>query len=645
MASDRDNPTTYLKDRPVLSRRAARLLGVAAPLLIALTGAWIPGGGVIERLEDLTIDWRFRVRGPRQPPRNIVIVEIDERSRQGLKQGDRRFDLRANLAPAVDNLAEAGALVVGLDIWLTDLTSPEIDDRLAEAVGNSDVVLAAAYAGGQVKRAPELFLASEPPEGIVSVSPDAGVLRRLPETLYLNLLGESGAPDDLIYLPHFPLVLALYAAWEKDESAQIIFEEDLARIGPYSARARELIDFAAVKVEDGDREACWRTLRFEDAVRGTFDAAAIAGTIVLVGEAGILRDSFAMPLSDGFVPGVYYHANVLAQILEDRHFAAHWNAGLRNRGLAAGLTFVAGLFAWNQRRWWEYRRGTAILLCYMLAGVMLFLGGWTYLTSYVFDRSILLPVVKPLAGMGMALSTGLAAQLVILSASANRLARRARQIEAMFGQSVSRQVLDALKGQPERILETRTCDVSVLFCDLRNFTALSSTMAPAEVAAMLNEYFNHITAAVFENDGFIDKFVGDEVMAVFSVPFEQPDHPARAVRTGVAIKQRLGDLNRLRLARGQPALDCGIGIHCGPAAAGHIGSKQRSNYTVVGNTVNLAARIEQHTKGGEILISKAVHERLPPEIGVTHWGSVEIRGAAGLHELYEVSAEDVVCPS
>jgi len=614
-------------------------LGVAAPLLIALAGAMIPGGGAIERLEDLTIDMRFRLRGPRQPPQNIVVVEIDERSRQGLKQGNRRFDLRANLAPAVEHLADAGALVVGLDVWLTDLTSPDVDNRLAEAVGKSNVVLAAAYADGQVKRSPALFLASDPMEGVVSVSPDSGVLRRLPETLYLNLLGQSGAPDDLIYLPHFPLVLALYAAWEKDESAEITFKGDAAKIGPYSARARELIDFAAVDAEDDHREAHWRTLRFEDAVRGTFDPATIDGTIVLIGEAGILRDSFAMPLADGFVPGVYYHANALAQILEDRHFAAQWNVGWHCLFLVAGLTFLAGLYAWNQRRWWGYRRSTTLLLCYLLAGVVLFAGGWTLLAFCAFDRNILLPIVKPLTGMGLALGTGLAGQFVILSANTSRLALRTRRIEAMFGQSVSQQVLDALKGHPERILETRTCDVSVLFCDLRNFTALSSSMAPTEVAAMLNEYFNHITAAVFKNDGFIDKFVGDEVMAVFSAPFEQPDHPARAVRTGVAIKQRLGDLNRLRLARGQRALNCGLGIHCGPAAAGHIGSKQRSNYTVVGHTVNLAARIEQHTKRGEILISKAVQERLPPEIGVTLWGSVEISGADGLHDLYEVSAD------
>jgi len=640
MAVDRDSPTAYLEDRPVLSRAAARSLGVVAPLLIALAGALIPSGGAIERLEDVTIDFRFRARGPRQPPGNIIIVEIDEQSRQVLKQGDRRFDLRANLAPAVENLAKAGALVVGLDVWLTDLTSPDVDVRLAEAVGKSDVVLAAAYAGGQVKRAPKLFRASEPLEGMVSVSPDNGVLRRLPETLYLNLLGDSGSPEDLIYLPHFPLVLALFAAWEKDESAQINIEGNLAKIGPYSARARELIDFAAVTPEAGDGKTRWRTLRFEDAVHGAFDPAKIAGTIVLIGEVGILRDSFAMPLADGFVPGVYYHANALAQILEDRHFAAQWNVGLRNRCLVAGLTFLAGLFAWNQRQWWMHRRGTTLLLCYVLAGVALFPGGWTWLATYLFDRGILLPVVKPLAGMGMALATGLACQLVVLNANTNRLALRTRRIEAMFGQSVSQQVLDALKAQPERILETQQCDVSVLFCDLRNFTAISSSMAPVEVAEMLNEYFNHITAAVFENDGFIDKFVGDEVMAVFSVPFEQPDHPARAVRTAVAIKQRLGDLNRLRLARGRPALNCGLGIHCGPAAAGHIGSIERSNYTVVGNTVNLAARIELHTKGGEILISKAMRERLPPEFGVTHWGSVEIRGTDGLHELYEVSADD-----
>jgi adenylate cyclase len=273
--------------------------------------------------------------------------------------------------------------------------------------------------------------------------------------------------------------------------------------------------------------------------------------------------------------------------------------------------------------------------------VALFLGGWTSLTFLLFEKNILLPLVGPLVAMSLALGSGLAAQWVILSENAKRLAQRMRHIEALFGQSVSPNVLEALKRSPERIRRTETRDVSVLFCDLRGFTAQTSEMEPADVAAMLNEYFNYITAAVFEHDGFIDKFVGDEVMVVFSVPFEQEDHPARAVRTAIAIKQRLAELNRVRAAREQPPLNCGLGIHCGPAAAGHIGSRQRSNYTVVGTTVNLAARIEHFTSGGEILVSNAVRRKLPPEIPVRLWDKVEIRGASGVHELYEVGTNTV----
>ncbi len=643
MSADRDSPTAYLDARPILTRGRARLLGFLAPVLIAAVATWIAGGDWIERPEGITIDWRFRHRGPRQPPENIVIVEISEASRRNLKQAGRRFNLREHLASAIENLADAGALVIGLDIWLADLTDPDVDARLAETVATTDVVLAVAYADGRIKRAPSLFLASGPSEGNVLVSPDAGILRRLPAKLYVNVLGDTGSPDDLVYVPHLPLALALYTAWEEDETAQIIFEDERAAIGPYSAQGGELIDFAAVNLSGpGDEdEPRWRTVDFEAAVLGTFDASTVAGSIILIGEAGILRDSFVMPLSDSYVPGVYYHANAVAHIIEDRHFAAGWSSGGRCQVLTGVLALAAGLFAWNQRQWWRHRRAALLLLAYVWVGVVLFLGGWMWLACMLFERNILLPVVAPLVGMGLALGSGLAAQWTLMNENVRRLALRARQIEALFGQSVSHNVLEALKRHPEQIGRTETREVAVLFCDLRGFTARSAEMSPADVAAMLNEYFNYITAAVFEHDGFVDKFVGDEIMAVFSVPFEQADHPVRAVRTAIAIKQRLAELNRIRQDRGQTPLDCGLGIHCGPAAAGHIGSRQRSNYTVVGTTVNLAARIEQQTAGGEILISEAVRQKLPPNIPVKPWKQVELRGAGGMYELYEVETIDV----
>lgn len=640
MKGNGDTPTAYLQDRPLLTPMQSRILGAAAPLLIACAATWIASARHVAPIEDVTIDWRFRARGPRRPPDNVVIVEIDEKSRAALSRDGRRFDVRKHLATAIDRLADAGALVIGLDVWLDGLAWPEVDGPLSEAIATADVVLAVAYTGGYLKRAPPIFRAAQPAEGVISVDAGRGVLRRFPKRLYLDVVDDSEGGPELVTIPHFPLVIALYAALQEDESARIELGEGTAQMGRFTVHAGELVDFAAVpSLERGDTSP-WKTVSLADVVRGRFDDATIRDAIVLIGEAGLARDSFVMPLADGLAPGVYYHANAVAHIVEDRHYDAAWSTGLRAVLLTGVLSLAAGLFAWNQRPWWRRRHSTPLLTAYILCGIVIFLGGWTAAAFVTFNRNVLLPLAGPLAGMSLALAAGLAGQWVILSANSRRLAERSRRIENLFGQSVSRHVLAALKQQPERIARTEVREVSVLFCDLRNFTAQTSTMDPADVASMLNEYFNYITSAVFEHDGFIDKFVGDEIMAVFSVPFEQPDHAVRAVRTAIAIKRRLADLNRARAERGLSPLQCGLGIHRGPAAAGHIGSRERSNYTVVGNTVNLAARIEHFTTGGEILVSDAVRRSLPPDIRLHPWKQVEIRGAPGRHDLFEVETED-----
>ena len=230
MTAGLDSPTAYLRDKPPLSPTAYRIIGIVASLVVSAAGFWIASHPAVTPLEDVTIDWRFRLRGPRTPPDNIVIVEIDESSREALKHDGRRFDLREHLPAAIDRLADAGALVIGLDIWLEDLTTPEIDRRLADVIATTDIVLAVAYTGGHVKRAPPMFRAQQPAEGVISVDTDRGVLRRLPDRLYLDVL-EGDSIDDLMTIPHFPLVLALYAAFADDDDAQITLDGDAARIG------------------------------------------------------------------------------------------------------------------------------------------------------------------------------------------------------------------------------------------------------------------------------------------------------------------------------------------------------------------------------------------------------------------------------
>lgn len=641
MTADSQSPTAYLAERPVLSPRRARLVGLLAPLLLSVPCVWLAGSSALGDLEGTMIDWRFSLRGPRTPPANVVIVEIDESSRRGLTDGTRAFNLREHLAPVIENLWNAQALVIGLDIWLEGETSPKVDDRLYAALSDTNVVLAVAHTDGRLKRAAARFIESGPAEGVITVYPDAGgnVLRRLPPRLYLDILRPGAEAGEVERIPHFPLMLSWFAVPENQAGDRLRFEEGAARLGAYRVRPGELIDFATLG-RPGDEGPRFKTLSFEEAARGTFEAADVAGAIVLVGEARNLGDLFVMPLSCQLVPGIYYHANAVAHCLEQRHFDESWTRDTRRTGLLFVLALAAGLFAWNPRQWWRHPYSSLLLVAYLFLGVAVFPGGWTLLSIWAFRRGTVLPMVAPLTGMAAALAIGLAAQWVLLSSNARRLDQRARRIESLFGQSVSTGVLAALKKHPERIARTELREVSVLFCDLRGFTAMASTLSPVEVAEMLNEYFNHITPAVFEHDGFIDKFVGDEVMAVFSVPFDQDDHVERAVRTAIAIKRRLAELNRLREKRNQPMLNCGLGIHCGPAAAGHIGSQRRSNYTVVGTTVNLAARIEQFTSSGEILVSEAVQAALPERFAVRPWKRVEIKGAQGDHMLYEVLADN-----
>jgi len=361
--------------------------------------------------------------------------------------------------------------------------------------------------------------------------------------------------------------------------------------------------------------------------------------VVLIGDVRSIVDQFVMPLSKERWPGVYYHANVVDQILQDRPLVV-WPVGrLGSAGVAAALAALCGWYFWNLRDWWRHRSGVVWLLLYFGAGLAVFRGGWWYACHVAFGKGVMLPMAGPLMGVSLSFSGGLAVQAAVMVVSAKRMAQRNRQIETLFGRSVSTQMLEAIKLDPERIARTELHEATVLFCDIRGFTATSGKLSPEQVATMLNEYFEAITSAVFENQGFLDKFVGDELMAVFGVPLEQDDHVERAARCALGIKRGLAALNRRRAARGEGPLDCGVGIHTGQVAAGHIGTAERANYTVVGDTVNMAARIEGLTSGGEVLISEEVQQRLDGSLATRAWKTVQLRGSDREHRLFELEVE------
>lgn len=181
-------------------------------------------------------------------------------------------------------------------------------------------------------------------------------------------------------------------------------------------------------------------------------------------------------------------------------------------------------------------------------------------------------------------------------------------------------------------------DVVVFFSDIRGFTAFSEKRSPEEVVEMLNEYFGVMVQIINRNGGVVDKFIGDAIMAVWGAPKSSDRDAHNAVRACLEMRKALESLNETRIARNQPPINIGMGLHAGQAISGTIGSDERMEYTVIGNTVNTASRIEASTKafGADLLISDTVIEKIGEDFKVELAGAAEVKGRSEALKMFKV---------
>jgi adenylate cyclase len=222
----------------------------------------------------------------------------------------------------------------------------------------------------------------------------------------------------------------------------------------------------------------------------------------------------------------------------------------------------------------------------------------------------------------------------------NRMTQGLREREAMrtaFGKYVTEEIRDEiLAGRVAVGGETR--EVTVLFADLRDFTPWVEATAPAEVVRDLNAYFSEMDQAIREHGGLVLQFIGDEIEAVFGAPVRRPDHAARAVAAAKSMRARLAAWNAARGRDGKPVLRHGIGVHSGTVLAGNIGSEERLSYTLVGDAVNLASRIQGLTKdvGTDIVISAATAAHLDGTVVLERLPAARVKGKSAEVEVYRV---------
>jgi adenylate cyclase len=216
--------------------------------------------------------------------------------------------------------------------------------------------------------------------------------------------------------------------------------------------------------------------------------------------------------------------------------------------------------------------------------------------------------------------------------------RQRRRVTALFSQyvpeTVARRLVDEDKAS--QAAEGERLEMTVLFCDLRGFTALSESLEPSVVRTMLNHYYDKVTDVVLAHSGTLMKYVGDEVFAVWGAPLPDPDHPARALVCAMAIQGITPELNRELLELGCPEVSFGIGLNTGEAVAAHFGGGRRRQYDVVGDTVNVGARLCSQAGRGEIILSDQVLERVPDPPPVEPVGPVTLKGVSRELRLWRV---------
>jgi adenylate cyclase len=553
-------------------------------------------------LENQTLDLYYRLRPAAPPPDNLLIVAIDEPSFQEVAlpwPWPRRLH-----AELVRRLHAAGARLIMFDVIFAGATDPKDDKLFADAIREAgDVVLGQAL---EVTRDPRFtrrilitpyqpFQQAAKAEGLCTITPDAdGVVRRF----HLSLAGRETIP------------LAAFQVVRPGSS----LTPTLSGLIDYAGPPRSLDTVSYYQVIDPERP---------------LPSSRIKDRIVVVGnmlEASVTpqaqADAFYTPYfakQGQLMSGVEIQGNILATLLKGswgRELALwQWLALLLASILLASLVSVrlkplGGLIF------------TAVCLLAMAAATF---------GLFVLARFWVPPFL---------ICTGL-----VLVYTGNVLghyfteAREKRWLRQAFGRYVAPSVVESIIQHPDRLeLGGEELETTVLFADLEGFTHFSEAMAPQALIKLLNDYFTPMTRIIMAHQGTLDKYIGDALMALWGAPVSLPDHALRACRAALEMEQAMAGLQATWQAQGLPLLVARFGLHTGPVVAGNVGSRERFDYTVLGDTVNLASRLEGVNKvyGTRILLSGETSQRVKDQLLVRELDLVQVKGRGQPVTIYEL---------
>jgi adenylate cyclase len=604
-------------------RRAALFVGLLATFVVLVF--WVLDAFTMPELG--LVNLRFRARGPKPITAPVVIVAIDDESLNGWLDDnavyhhmpDRWTWPRTVFAQVVDNLRESGAKVIAFDMVFSESSrlNPEQDQAFAQAVKRAgNVVLGYRFTELTDQSVMEGRKLETLIPGLADAAADSGLVnvQRDPDDFIRRMtVVDHGLPglDLAVYRrlqfgKPMPFMLGEQGDWLQMADNRVPLPLVVNFAGP--ARSFPVVSFHSVYNKDVPARLG--------------GMAQFKGKVVYIGSTTeILHDNYPTPFAPAKpMPGVEIHANTLDTLLSREYFSylpPWWD-----------LLLILGLGALSSLLTFRMRSG---------AGAAAMLGleaGYAAVCVLAFTQGrLLLSMAAPMAAIFISFAALTAWRLVVEE-------RRSREIRTQFSRYVSKAIVDELLKDPSKIrLGGESKEVTILFSDVRGFTALSESMEAEAVVSLLNEYLTAMVDIVMANGGTLDKYVGDAVMAVWGSPLFDPGHRRKALTCAVQMMEKLEQLRAKWSAEGRPALDIGIGLNSGRVVAGNMGHLHyKMDYTVIGDDVNLAARLESANKElkSHVLISGSTYDGCSDLVEVVTHPAIHVKGKVNAVEVFEV---------
>lgn len=633
-------------------------------ITILLTGLLFIKFPPLEMLENKLLDYRFKIRGEIKPPSNIVIAAIDEKSLESLGRWPWPRNKIANL---VEKLTEAGAELIIFDVIFSEQEKNDI--MLGNAISDAgNVILSIVFDFEKkttLQKQENALLTSfsfypvrtqstpAGSNGVYSLSNQEkvnkypirakGVLIPVPELIreamglgHINMIPDKDGtlrwePMSIEYNGHLYPSLALQAA-----SLYLGIPQERVIM-----QAAEGIQLGKKRVIPTDRlnrtliyyygsEHTFPYISISDILEGNLKPERLLGKIVIIGATAMgIYDLRVTPFSP-VMPGVEKHANVLASILDNRFLRSVSSFTNLIILLLSGF-LLSPLIA-------RFKAVGASGVTVLFLSLIIFSG------YYMFaQKGLWINIIYPLINILSIFICGTAYHYAVEE-------RYARRIRAMFSSYVTERVVNELIKNPSMAkLGGERREITVLFSDIRGFTSFAEKYEPEEVVAILNEYLTAMTEVVFRWEGTLDKFIGDAIVAFWGSPMKQENHAELAVKCALNMIKRLEELQQKWQSEGKEPLDIGIGINTGEVIVGNIGAEgKKMDYTVIGDHVNLGARIESLTRkyNTHILITEFTMNKIKDMITkgrISHVSSkglekVIVKGKEKPVEIYEIAS-------